>query len=74
VLWAIFRFAALPTRGPIRVDWILPDGKRVRGAGKPRRARVEGLIRHSSGLPEGRYRAVLLVGGVELRRVSIRIG
>jgi hypothetical protein len=75
VIWATFRFAALPTKGVIRIDWVDPDGKRYRGPAKPRRTSVESnLQRRGGNLALGRYQAILLVGGVELKRVRVRLG
>jgi hypothetical protein len=75
VIWATFRFAALPTKGVIRIDWVDPDGKRYRGPAKPKRTSVESnLQRRNGNLKLGRYQAILLVGGVELRRVRVRLG
>jgi len=75
VVWATFRFAALPTKGAIRIDWVDPGGRRYRGPAKPKRTTVESTLSRSGGnLAAGRYQAILTVGGVELRRVRIRLG
>jgi hypothetical protein len=78
-VWATFVFAALPTRGRITVAWLYPGHQRIPPAservGKPRRATVTaGVIGRRGDLPRGRYTAILFVGSVELRRVSLRIG
>ncbi len=78
-VWATFVFSALPTRGRITVAWTYPGHRRVpplgQRVGKPRRAIVTtGLTGPSTGLPPGRYTAMLFVGDVQMRRVSVRIG
>jgi hypothetical protein len=76
ILWANFKFGALPTKGVIRVDWKDPLGNNVKGPTKPKRALVTASYRYSNGsvLKKGRYTAILKVGGVEQRRITVRLG
>ncbi len=77
IVWANFKFAALPTKGAIRVDWKDPLGNKLRiGSVRPRRALVTASYRYTNGavLKKGRYTAILKVGGVEQRRISFRLG
>ena len=77
VVWANFKFAALPTKGAIRVDWKDPLGSQLRiGSVRPRRTLVTASYGYvpRSVLKKGRYTAILKVGGVELRRISFRLG
>lgn len=76
VVWAMFTFAALPTKGAIRVEWIDQNGKRHPGSVRPRRLAVSATYRDPGGgdLASGRYQAILMVGKTELWRLRFRLG
>ncbi|MEW6581243.1 MAG: hypothetical protein AB1416_00595 [Actinomycetota bacterium] len=72
-----FKFLVLPKTGaPIAVRILLPNGRPTgrRPIGKPRARVIDAFVASPTGLPRGRWRALLLVDGKTVSRVSVRIG
>ncbi len=74
--YARFVLASLPRiPGAVRTQWFR-DGRFVEGSRivRPRRARVEALLRTTTAVPTGRWTCVLTVGGRTIAVARIRIG
>lgn len=73
-LWVRFRFAALPKKGLPAVIWIDPSGRSTPPTIKPRATLIESGILQPEGLLPGRWRILVKVRSVVVKRITIRIG
>jgi len=74
-LWAVFRFEAQPTTGPITASWYDLHGKFVGTIAKNNRPIIStGIGSATSGpIPKGTYKVVLKAGGKLVKTVRIRV-
>jgi len=78
VVFAHFRFAALPARSRrVTVSWYRPGGRPAGPArGKPTSRVVVAFVgsRNGGPLPRGTWHAVLRAGGTVVKRITFRVG
>jgi sugar lactone lactonase YvrE len=73
-IFAHFHFLTRPARGKsITVTWSGPPGVGS-PVSKPNRASVDAIVKSGQRVPSGRWTATLRVGGVVVRKVTVRVG
>jgi len=71
--WAIFRFAAQPTAGPVTVTWYDRSGVPLGTREKSNRPIIRTGIGSSTAIPSGTWRVELKAGGKLVKQMRIKI-
>jgi hypothetical protein len=73
-IWAHFRFAAVPTRGPVVIAWYAPNRRLLGTLQKPLAKRIDTFVAvNTASLATGVWTCVLTVRAIELKAIKVAI-